>query len=386
MELAGREDCTGCGACYRVCRKGAIAFREDGEGFPAPFIQTEKCVECGLCSQACPVLHKPETYVTRKAYAAQLLDEEALKESSSGGLFTAFAREIFRRGGIVYGCAWDEKYVAVVRKAESESELKPMHRSKYVWSWAGDSFPEIKAYLDAGREVLFTGLPCQAAGLRKYLGKDYEKLYVIACFCGGAPSPMAFQAYLKHLARRVPIEKLNLRFREKERRGAVISYQGRKARVHQGYLNNPYYFAFFTKIFLRRSCYHCLYRYRDRVEDITIGDYWGIEQYHPELDASKGVSAVLVNTEKGENLFKTVKDQLHVLETQVTDIARGNNLTLKDEKKIFPIPGFRDAFFSLLKSKGWSAAERRFIRIRQLKAMHAPERYKRFVKRLIRRL
>ncbi len=361
--LADRGSCTGCGACKAACPKAAIVMEDDAEGFPTPKIETEKCVSCGLCEKTCPALHSPERKPVLAAYAAQMLDRDALKESTSGGLFTVFSREIFRRGGVVYGCVWDKDYNAVFRRADNEEEMKPMRGSKYVWSWAGDTFPEIKGFLEGGRTVLFVGTPCQAAGLKSYLRKDYDNLFLVDFFCGGAPSPKAFQSYLKTITRDVPMERLNFKLRDKEKYGVGvnISYEGKRGRIHQSYVKNPYFFSYHTKVFHRSPCYHCQYRQDQRIEDLTIGDYWGVANYHQEFDVRAGVSALLVNTEKGAALLESVKKELQLSPTRVEDIAAGNNLSLNGKKTVFRKPAFRKAFFETMEAKGWTAAERRFL-------------------------
>ncbi len=363
ITLAAKDRCTGCGACKAICPKGAITFLPDEEGFPSPVLDTDNCVRCGQCEKVCPALHLPETQPVLSAYAAQLLDREALKDSTSGGLFTALSREIFRRGGVVYGCVWDKEYNAVFRKAENEEEMKPMRGSKYVWSWAGDTYPEIKGYLEQGRTVLFVGTPCQAAGLKNYLHKKYDKLYLVVFFCGGAPSPKAFHAYLKTITKDVPMEKLNFKLRDKEKYGVGvnISYEGKNGRVHQNYVRNPYFFSYHTKVFHRRPCYHCQFRQDQRFDDLTIGDYWGVKAFHTEFDIRAGVSALLVDSEKGAALLESVKKDLQLSPTRVEDIAAGNNLSLNGKKKEFRIPPYRKAFFELMETKGWKAAERKYL-------------------------
>ena len=364
MKLADLNTCTGCGACLNACSKGAIKFKKDKEGFPTPYILPEKCVECGLCGAVCPAMNMPETYDIKDAYAAQLVDKESLQRSTSGGVFSAFSNEIFRRDGIVYGCVWDKNYNAVITKAENEDELEPMHGSKYVWSWAGDTFPEIKRYLENGRTVLFSGLPCQAAGLRNYLGRDYDRLYILTFFCGGVPSPLALHSYLKTIRGNLPLSRLDLKFRDKSKDGAGIRVAYNKKnnkRVYESYVGNSYYYSFSKKICLRLSCYHCQYRYKDRVEDITMGDYWGIEKYHSEFDIRAGVSAVLINTDKGRELFDAVSKDLKVSPTEVHNIAKGNNLTVDDRTVEFRIPGYRDDFFRTIKEKDWSEADKKYL-------------------------
>ncbi len=363
MKITERDACTGCGACAQACPFRAIVFREDEEGFPVPEVQEDKCKNCGMCRKVCPAVNPPQTHAIQKAYAAQLRDRDALGESTSGGLLTAFAREVFRKGGAVYGCVWDEKYTAVFRRAENEEELKGMRGSKYVSSWTGNAYKDAEADLEAGKTVLFTGMPCQVAGLKNVLKKDYPGLITMAFLCGGAPSPLAFRAYLKTISGKVPLKELDFRFRDKREHGAGvhITYQGAHKRVCETYISNPYYFSFYTKVILRLSCYHCPYRYRDRQEDITVGDFWGVEKHHPEMDVRAGVSALLVNTQKGADLLGKVRDALELTETRPEDIAGENNLTLTDEKKIYRIPAIRKGFFETLKSQGWKAAEHRYL-------------------------
>ncbi len=367
MELAKTYDCTGCGACEQICPQKAIFFADDHEGFPTPHIRKDKCIECGLCNKVCPALNMPGTNRIRNAYAVQLKDNNTLRESTSGGVFTALAREIFRRGGVVYGCVWSDDYEAILCKAECEADLIAMHGSKYVWSKAGNTFPEIKKLLGENRVVLFTGLPCQVAGLRNYLGKEYQNLYAVSFFCGGAPSPFAFEKYLQTITGKTPPAQLDLKFREKEPKGVGVnvSYQQGHKRIHQSYVSNPYYYAFYKKVINRRSCYHCPYRYENRIDDMTMGDYWGIGKYHPEFDVKAGVSAVLVNSVHGEELFDSVRDQLRISVTQAENIAPYNNLTLGTEKITFPIPSFREDFFRILEKKGWKAAEWKYLNNKQ---------------------
>ena len=390
MELIDHNSCTGCGACKEACPKQAIRFQDDPEGFPTPYIVQDICVECGLCRKVCPALEKPRMNEITDAYAVQLLDRETLKESTSGGVFTALAKEIFQRKGIVYGCIWDEEYRAVVCKAENLEETAAMRGSKYVWSWSGDTFIEIRRELEEGRTVLFTGLPCQAAGLRKYLSKEYSNLYIAAFFCGGSPSPLAFREYLKTIVSDVnPYEKLHFKFRDKEKHGVGvhISYQHNGKTVDQGYVRNPYYFSFYAKVFNRKCCYRCQYRYGDRVDDLTFGDYWGVGEYHNEFDIKAGVSALLVNSEKGRELFEAVRNQFQISETRAENIAAHNNLTLGDRKVSFSPPPFRDAFFAALKKNGWKTAERRHLysktRLKLWLKTKIPSKYQRLIRKML---
>jgi len=376
MKLVDSTHCTGCGACIQSCPKKAISYKDDAEGFPTPQIDNDLCVNCGMCEKVCPALHMPETHPIQAAYAAQILDRDALKDSTSGGLFTAFSREIFRRGGVVYGCVWDKNYNAVVRKAENEEEMKPMRSSKYVWSYAADTFPEIKALLEAGRTVLFAGLPCQAAGLKKYLRKNYEQLFILDFLCSGTPSPLAFNKYLDTICRPSARENLHLKFRDKNPYGVGvhITYNGQKKKTAPAgeHITNPYYYSFYSHLIDRRSCYECPYGTDQRISDLTICDYWGIANYHSDMDIKSGVSGLMVGTDKGSALLEAVKDQVQLVPTKKENIGKANNLLLNGQKRSRQVPEIRDVFFETLRTQGWTKAERRYL--------YTPKRMKMWIK------
>lgn len=365
MELAAHDICTGCGACAKACPRQAIQYKNDDEGFPTPYIQKDKCIECGICNKVCPALNITKTYTIQAAYAAQALDKDILKDSTSGGLFTVFSREIFRRSGVVYGCVWDDQYNAIVKCATNEEEVKPMRGSKYVWSWAGDTFPEIKKHLDDGRIVLFTGLPCQVAGLKNYLVKEYDNLYLLDSLCSGVPSPLAFRKYLETICSPEKLATLNLKFRDKVPYGVGvhITYRGKKNKTLPvgEHITNPYYYSFFSHLIDRRNCYHCPYGSEQRLSDLTICDFWGVSNYHKDMDVKSGVSALMVNTDKGKLLLEVVKHELDLIPTEIENIRQANNLIHDGEKRNRKIPDIRDGFFSELKNNGWQTAERKYL-------------------------
>ncbi len=366
MKLADALHCTGCGACMKVCPKGAILMQNDNEGFPTPSVNADLCVECGLCERTCPVIHMPQTQLVQSAYAVQLNDREALQASTSGGVFTALSREVFRQGGVVYGCVWDEQYNAVIRRAEYEEEIKPMRGSKYVWSWAGDSYPDVKEDLEAGKKVLFTALPCQAAGLKNYLRKDYDNLILLDFLCSGSPSPLALQKYIDTICDRNTSRKnLNLKFRDKDTFGVGvhITYNGKKKKTKAvgEHITNPYYYSFFTKLIDRQSCYQCPYGTDQRISDLTMGDYWGIGRYHQDMDIKAGVSALLVNTSKGAELIRAAEGQLQLKPTKPEQIAAANNLSCNGAVRKGHRPEQREMFFEELRKNGWKSAERKYL-------------------------
>ena len=359
--------CTGCGACMQSCLHDAITMEEHEDGFLYPHINEKQCIGCGKCMKSCHALDAINM-LSRPlfCYAARLRKEDTLFHSTSGGLFYALASYVFKKqGGVVYGCQFDENYNAVIRRAESDKDLLPMHGSKYVWSSSLASFPEVLRDLKEGRVVLYSCLPCQAAGLRKYLGKSYANLYIVDILCGGAPSPLAFQKYLETLTDQNGKKELKFQFRDKELYGSGVhcTYFLEGIKHHETWLENSFYFAFSSKARLtwRKSCYGCNYKSLARVSDITIGDYWGVEKYHSSFDPKDGVSLALINSEKGFELFDSVKAKIYFEESNLSYTIERNSLVKKIEEGHIPEPKERADFFQLLSSKGWVAADKKYL-------------------------
>lgn len=363
VTLASLDECTGCGACKQICPKKAIEFKADEMGFKYPFIDQEKCINCGLCETTCPILHEPATHPIIKAYAVQNKDSHALQKSSSGGVFILLASEIIRKNGVVFGCVFNQKSEVVFTKAQTEEELKPMQGSKYVWADASVVYRDVRDELKQDRPVLFTGMPCQIAGLKKYLKKEYENLYLLDFLCGGSNSQMAWELYLQSIVKDCDREKLNFQFRDKEKSGTGVypSYQLPKKKVYTNSATNSYFYAKLKKYTQRHSCFHCTYRGTERASDFTMGDYWGVEKHHPDLDEKAGVSIILLNTEKGRALFEGVSSMAECRETALQNIAEKNVLNLKNEAANCPIPKCQSDFFKDIQKKGWKAGSRKYL-------------------------
>ena len=390
MKLVDPSYCTGCGACIQSCPRKAISYTVDTEGFPTPIIDNGLCVNCRLCEKVCPALHMPQTNIIQTAYAAQILDADALKKSTSGGLFTIFSRETFRRGGVVFGCVWDKDYRAYITEATSEMEIEPMRGSKYVWSHAGDMFPRVKAYLEQGKNVLFSGLPCQIAGLRNYLNKDYNGLLLLDFLCSGTPSPLALDKYLETICKLKDRTNLNLKFRDKEPYGlgVHITYNGQKKRTAKRgeSISNSYYYSFYSHLIDRQCCYKCPYGTEKRISDLTMSDFWGIERYHPEMNISAGVSALLVNTNKGAQFLAAVEDQVTLVRSSPENIGRANNLDVNGKQRNKPVPENRKPFFVELRESGWKSAERKYLftttRLKKLIKVKTPRKFSRLIRKI----
>lgn len=362
--------CTGCGACLQTCKVNAITMDVREDGFAYPHINTDRCVQCGQCMQSCHALGNGPQRKALACYAAQISQEKILQVSTSGGLFYALAQSILSQDGVVYGCAYDDQYNASIERADTLEKIIRMHGSKYVWSSSSDSYPCVKADLENGKTVLYTGLPCQIAGLKKYLRIDYPTLYTVDVLCGGAPSPYAFQRYLETLTDEAGKKNLQFQFRDKEKYGSGVNctYFVNGVKHHENYLENSYYYAFSSKsrVTWRTSCYECNYKSISRASDMTIGDYWGVEKYHSAFRPQDGVSVVLINSDKGSSLFERIKGLLHFEESCASYATERNSLVNEISEGHVKKPDERDEFFRMLRVKGWKAVDRKFLRSRKV--------------------
>ena len=305
IKIRDPKDCCGCGACLNSCARGAITMREDAAGFTYPAVDESLCVRCGLCVDAC-VFPKAQWGANGapEVYAAANRDENVLADSSSGGVFTALANAVLEKGGVVFGAAWTDGFTLAHVGVESSAELAKLRGSKYVQSATGDAFRQVKAHLQAGRPVCYCGTPCQIAGLKAFLGKDYDALFTIDLVCHGVPSMKMLRDDLEAVSGASVSALRDVRFRDKRRgwgvKGSIVTDDKRIA-YHAG--SSPYYFYFLKGEVYRESCYNCRFPAEGRQGDITLGDYWGIRgELVAQLDGAdpdRGISCVLVNTEKG---------------------------------------------------------------------------------------
>lgn len=314
-KISGMDDsrCCGCGACLQICPHDAIAMETNTEGFAYPRIRVDRCVSCGLCTKVCPRLH-PDASERRpvRLFAARARDAELRRESSSGGLFSVLAQEVFARKGVVFGAAWDLEAGKVVHRAAHDSAgLKALRGSKYVQSETGRTFCDVRAALQAGQLVLYSGTPCQNAALRLFLGAPEANLVCVDVVCHGVPSPGVFGRYLDETHSR-PVR--DLAFRDKS--GGWRAFSLRVNGAARGTLKgNIYLRGFLSNLFLRPSCHTCPSADKLR-SDFTFADFWNIRDVVPAWNDDTGASAVLVATPRGQELFDACRDRLEV---QATD-------------------------------------------------------------------
>lgn len=325
VNITDKKNCCGCSACANICPRRCIRMEADSEGFLYPKIDETVCVHCNACDSVCPVKrNKPEKESPQTAYLLQNRDPQVLKESTSGGAFTAIAEKIIEKGGVVFGASFDEFYRVRHSYAETNAELRQFRNSKYVQSEIEDCFAQAKGFLERGRPVCFSGTPCQIEGLHNYLGKDYEMLLLVDFVCRAAPSPLAWEKYKEYRSRSGKVTQAA--FRDKEPYGydySQISITANGEKGHFGVESDPYLRAFFSNLSDRPSCYACRFKKRYRISDITLWDCFEIHKFNRFLNNNRGVTRVLAHTQKGREMMASVQDHCFVLEISAEDAVKG---------------------------------------------------------------
>ena len=330
VEMVPHNRCTGCGACMNICPKGAIKMSPDSEGFLFPSVDEESCGNCGKCERICPAVHPIKLNANPGVYSVWA-ENDIRKKSSSGGMMTLLARYIFEQGGAVCGAAFSEDYMTVHHIwANNEAELERIRGSKYVQSTTEPTYAETRTRLNQGQFVLYTGCPCQIAGLYRYLGKDYANLLTADIVCHGVPSPKVYRSYITELSGKKTLEKVD--FREKAYWGwgtATSLFFTDGSTYRNDCFKDPYWRGFLGGLITRESCGTCRYSRINRVGDFTLGDFWGIGTIDPESDDKKGTSLVLVNSSKGRKVFKNLIGNTALVRKQnlddVIELAKTRN-------------------------------------------------------------
>lgn len=344
-----KQNCCGCGACQAVCPTKSITMELDDEGFLYPKKSSLQCIHCNKCIAVCPMLNViKNSDFEQKVYAAWARDYKTRLDASSGGLFETMAHLVIDGGGIVCGAAFDEHLKLKHFCVDNLENLKKLCKSKYIQSNTDGVFIKIKEYLFNGRKVLFVGTPCQAAGLRGYLGKEYENLIVFDFICHGVPSQDMFDKCIKYEEKKRGGKINSFTFRVKhgnvkEVHGYAYSIKtkGKVIRKKGLYYEFPYYFGFKKYIFFRPSCYSCPYSTPDRCSDITLADFWGVEKYVKNVDFYKGVSMVIINSQKGNKLFEKVKEKIIFYDSNIQTAIECNQCLSNST----PLPKVREAMF-----------------------------------------
>lgn len=323
IQITEKTDCCGCGACVQRCPKECIALQEDEQGFMYPNIDTDRCINCGLCENVCPVLNHGEPRQPLACYAATHTDEKIRLASSSGGVFTALAEYVINQGGVVFGARFNEKWEVVHDYTETIEGLAAFRGSKYVQSLIGENYHKAEQFLKDGRQVLFTGTPCQITGLKHYLNKDFGNLLSVEIACHGVPSPRLWREYIKGK------NPSAINFRDK--RSGWKSYSvaiGQKRKWHDcdAFMN-----CLVANYSLRQSCFDCQAKSGSSGADLLVADLWGISQIAPEIDDDKGTSAIVIWTNNGLNTFEQLK--IHSKSISYDKVAEYNPAIIRASRR-----------------------------------------------------
>ncbi|AEE17232.1 Coenzyme F420 hydrogenase/dehydrogenase, beta subunit C-terminal domain [Treponema brennaborense] len=323
-----KNKCFGCGSCFQACPKNAIRMEADSEGFLFPKVDEEKCIDCGLCVKKCPSLSPVniEKDFVQECYSAVYLADDVCKNSASGGAFASFAINTLKDVGVVFGCAYDDDLNAIHVKIDSLKELSKLQGSKYVSSDTKNTFIETKEILDSGKKVLYSGRPCQITGLLKFLGRQYDNLVTVDLVCHGVPSQLLFSKYLEWLGTKIGGKIIYYSFRDKDAGGWSCGGKFKtktKTKTMEASCD-PYYASFLRGETYRLSCYECPFANAERIGDLSICDFWGVEKFYPEIDTSKGVSGIIVNSGKGKKLLEKCADSFSIKEISLEELKKQN--------------------------------------------------------------
>jgi len=358
-KLVSKEKCSGCSSCKSICAHNAISMISDDKGFKYPYIDETLCINCNMCSKVCPSINDSFIEKDIKVYACYNKNFQERINSSSGGCFILLAKEILKLGGVVFGAAFDDKNVVKHFYIEKEEEISQFMGSKYVQSDIGDCFVSVKNFLKNDKYVLFTGTPCQINGLLNYLGKDYPKLYTQDFICHGVPSPLIWEKYILYLSKGGRISDISFRNKDNGWKNFNVSYLKSGEKQSVIHKEDPFMKLFLNDIILRDSCYNCSSKTVYRKSDITLADYWGVHIAHPEMDDDKGTSVVLVNTEKGHEIFNKIKSNLVYIESDIKNIELYNKSISKSAVK----NKYRDKVFKTINIDNFSRISNKYTKI-----------------------
>lgn len=329
IHILEKKNCVGCEACVQVCPKKCISFIQDEEGFLYPIVDVKNCIVCNLCEKVCPTINFCQERKPLKIYALINKDSSDLFCSSSGAIFPILARLILKKNGVVVGASFDNDWTVRHKVVTSNDELSALLGSKYVQSRIGNTYICVKKKLDEGKYVLFTGTPCQIAGLKHFLRKDYLNLLLVEVVCHSVPSPMVWNDYLNYVSNGSIKDVINVQFRNKILGWfdySVVIDGVDNHYVNESRFKNIYIQGFLHDIYCRPSCHACKMKKFSSGSDLTIGDFWGVSKVKRIKNYYNGVSLCYVNTIKGGDFLREIKDNFDVYLLNDIEIEKGNVL------------------------------------------------------------
>lgn len=333
INIQNKVDCCGCNACGDVCAHKAITFKTDNEGFWYPEVDKEKCVDCGLCEKVCPIINidtlKKNDFIEPICYAAIHKNYEVRFDSTSGGMFSAFAEKFYRDKGYVGGAIYNDDWSVKQYISADKADLPKLRSSKYQQSSFEGFYRQVRDLVKQGEKVLVCGSPCQMAALRAFLNhKDYENLLILDYVCRGINSPLVAQKFNEYLERKHGSKITYKKAKNKEFGWRSLTTKVRFANGDNEYMTkensifNRGYLQ--TNAYCRPSCYDCKFKGFPRMADITLADFWGIENYDKSLDDNIGTSMVLINSEKGRRFFEAIEQKIRCVKLYYEDAIKGN--------------------------------------------------------------
>lgn len=350
ISIEHKKDCCGCNSCAQICPHKCVAMSSDDEGFSYPKVDASKCTNCGLCEKVCPVINQSDVREPLEIAAAINLNEEIRLKSSSGGIFSLLAENVINDGGVVFGAKFNENWEVIHDYAETTEDISKFRGSKYVQSRIGENYIKAKQFLDAGRKVLFSGTPCQIAGLKLFLRKDYSNLLAVDIICHGVPSPMVWGNYVEQIKTTFPITSVSMRDKTMGWKAFGMNISTLNCNICNETLSkNIYLQVFLRNLCLRPSCYKCPTLSGKSHSDITIADYWGVQHIHPDFDDDKGCNLVLINGKKGLESFNSL-DNCEKIETDFKKAISFNPSYFKSVAE----PKYRKYFFDNFEKYGFA--------------------------------
>lgn len=389
IQIIKKEMCNGCHACLNICPVQCIGMKVDSEGFKYPGVDYNKCIKCNLCIDVCPLIDKKIIKENEpKAYACFNKDEKIRMESSSGGIFTLLAEKVINSGGVVFGAGWNKNLELEHTYVETFEELKKFRGSKYLQSEISETFKEVLEFLKISRKVLFSGTPCQVGGLKSFLDKnlDKEKIKNLLCvdfICHGVPSPKVFKKYLEYQEKINNSKAERIAFRLKNKGWKLFSVSllfNNNTEYRKQFRNDLYMNAFLSDIDLRPTCYDCGFKTKQRIADITMADFWGIQNVKPEFDDDKGTSLILVHSELGEEYYSDISTNIISKEVDADKAFKYNSAAIKSVK---PHPK-RKEYFENLDSMNFDELDNKYVKLKL--CIRIKNKWKRYAGTALRKL
>lgn len=363
IEIRDKSMCCGCEACKNICPKKCIIMKKDEEGFEYPEVDETKCINCGACNRVCQYEHEVNELQKDKepeVYSCTINDKKELKNSTTAAVFFNLASYVIENEGVVYGVKYDSKMKVVHTRTENLEELNELRGSKYIQSKIGQVYTLIKKDLNNNKIVLFSGTPCQVGGLYKFLGKNYKNLITVDIICFGVPSPGIYMDYLDEQEKKYKSKIKNIDFRDKangwNNSYTRIKFENENINYYKPSNENEWYATFTSHICTRKACNNCLYTSLYRKSDITIGDFWGIEKIDSKIDSRYGVEKVILNTNKGTELFNKISYKYNIQKRKLKEAIRPNLQHPPKENKN------REDFFVTYNKKGFNKAYTKFVK------------------------